>query len=225
MVDRFYLEIFESVESSIPESIKVSLFDVTTDIPEKFIIKDGTTIIGFQAFAGYKSLKEVYIPGSVRDIESFAFYGCDGLERIIVADNLDKSLVSKISSAISVTLPHCKILTESESAVQLLEPFFDKDVFGRLSPDNPIVSVDTDELCCDLVLSSASGKPEVFIFVPDLDEPVGRFVDYIGKDGALRYDDIKRDTISALEDYISARERLGIGDSVETRLSKAQARI
>lgn len=84
------------------------------------------------------------------------------------------------------------------TAVQILEPFFDKDVFGRLSLDNPIVSVETDRLCCDLALSSASGKYEVFILPPGLDEPIGRFVDYIGSDGALRYDDIINDIMVAL---------------------------
>lgn len=53
-----------------------------------FIIPDGVTSIGNNAFEGCKSLKSINIPSSVTSIGDYAFKNCSGLESIDIPSNV-----------------------------------------------------------------------------------------------------------------------------------------
>ena len=78
-------------------------------------IPDGVTEIGVGAFCACRELEEVHFPSGVK-IGWHCFEGCNKLRRVIVADGFDKSLLSDAG------LPDdCRILTESEAAIQSQE--------------------------------------------------------------------------------------------------------
>lgn len=67
------------------------LTDVSvSDIPEdgKFIVPDGVTIIGFNAFRDCVNMTSIVIPDGVTDIGDLAFLGCKGLTEIIIPDSV-----------------------------------------------------------------------------------------------------------------------------------------
>ena len=49
-------------------------------------IKDGTTIIGHQAFRNCINLKNISIPASTKQIDSYAFHGCTALTEVFFQD-------------------------------------------------------------------------------------------------------------------------------------------
>lgn len=60
-----------------------------SDIKEgKFVIPEGVTKIGFQAFEGCTSLKSIVIPECVTIIGGGAFWGCTSLRSIVIREGL-----------------------------------------------------------------------------------------------------------------------------------------
>ena len=52
---------------------------------ERLAFAEGTTFIGYAAFAQAASLESLIVPMGVRIIDSFAFMGCTGLRRVVLA--------------------------------------------------------------------------------------------------------------------------------------------
>ncbi len=53
-----------------------------------YAFKNGTTVIGDNAFYNCSGLTGIIIPASVDTVSSFAFYNCDSLKSVIIPDNI-----------------------------------------------------------------------------------------------------------------------------------------
>ena len=104
-------------ENAIFKDIDGVLFDKNGDLilyPNRdsklYEIPDGTTRISEYAFCDYnKVLNKVIIPSSVIDIESFAFYDCDGLNEIVLNEGLttlNEVIVVDCSSFEKINIPN-----------------------------------------------------------------------------------------------------------------------
>lgn len=74
-------------------------------IEGSFTIEDGTTIIGYEAFAQCEGLTEVIIPATVTTIGDSAFQGCPNLERVIFKEG------SKLQKIREYAFDYCTKLT------------------------------------------------------------------------------------------------------------------
>ena len=85
MTDRYFSDytdisfVFDDFELRYP---------LRVDLPETFIIPDGTTSIADSAYADYKNLTSVTIPDSVTSIGDNAFSGCSRLTSITIPDSV-----------------------------------------------------------------------------------------------------------------------------------------
>ena len=81
---------------------------VDQDKVKNVIIEDGVTSIGYCAFMEYKNLESVTIPGSVKNIEMYAFLYCRNLETVIMengVENICTAAFMECHSLKSITIP------------------------------------------------------------------------------------------------------------------------
>jgi hypothetical protein len=74
----------------------------------EFVIPDGVTEIGGEAFEGYTSLKSINIPDSVTKISGGAFKGCSSLKSITIPDSvteIGQRAFIRCTSLASITIP------------------------------------------------------------------------------------------------------------------------
>ena len=66
------------------------------------------TSIGYQTFSECSSLTNITIPDNITSIESYAFYKCIGLEKVVLGNgviNIGNDAFRECSSLTSITLP------------------------------------------------------------------------------------------------------------------------
>ncbi|MBR3438849.1 MAG: leucine-rich repeat protein [Clostridia bacterium] len=88
---------------------EVELVNVNPDTEGDYVIPEflsdyPVTSIGFWAFENCKKITSVSIPGSVKSIESGAFYGCSSLENVSFAQNSSLSEIYPMAFAGCVSL-------------------------------------------------------------------------------------------------------------------------
>lgn len=85
--ERYYEHIDNSVYSYNSDYSSKSLcyLSINTKV---FIVPDGVTHINTEAFIDARSLERVYLPSSVKFIDSYAFYGCDSLRHFYIENKI-----------------------------------------------------------------------------------------------------------------------------------------
>ena len=84
------------------------LIATNRDLPDKYTIKDGTTLIASGAFYERDSLTSITIPGSVTSIGDDAFIRCERLVNIFISDgvaSIGDSVFNGCDSLTSITIP------------------------------------------------------------------------------------------------------------------------
>jgi hypothetical protein len=137
------------------------LIKATSNLSGKYFIKEGTRVIGDDAFSEYGSFTSITIPESVTSIGAFAFSGCRSLTSIDVAPNnenytsIDGVLFSK-DKTILIQYPKGKDATSYtilEGVTEIGEgAFFDCTAFTIITCKNttPPILIDSeydDENC------------------------------------------------------------------------------
>ena len=81
---------YDALYSEAPDGplyIGSQLFAYKGDKPTgEFVIKEGTTCVGYEALRGCDRLTSVTIPSSVNYVDNEAFYGCTGLQAVNITD-------------------------------------------------------------------------------------------------------------------------------------------
>ena len=84
------------------------LIATNRDLPDKYTIKDGTTLIASGAFYERDSLTSITIPGSVTSIGEGAFIRCERLANIFISDgvaSIGDGVFNGCDSLTSITIP------------------------------------------------------------------------------------------------------------------------
>ena len=98
--------VYDSLKSEVPyEVIQIPNPDVVRNA-ERYVIPEGVKEIGWQAFQGCSSLKEVHIPENVTEIGKYAFNGCSSLKEVRIPEGVTEIEVGAFSHCSSLEKVH-----------------------------------------------------------------------------------------------------------------------
>ena len=81
--------IFIAQDGILYDNVQKDIIIVPKLISGKITILDGVSIIKYGFFNGITTITEIFVPGSVKEIEGDAFYDCEGLEIIRLQEGVE----------------------------------------------------------------------------------------------------------------------------------------
>jgi len=151
---------------------------------EALDIAEGTAYIAGRAFAFNRSIREIRLPSTVRDIDNYAFYGCKSLEKVTVAERSQLTAIhygafmacGMLKEAVinggvdrlviwKYAFMDCKALERvvlPENLSEIKAPIFNSHVMSELiiyAKNPPVISEEGSSLFAD-------ESPNVTVYVP-----------------------------------------------------------